>query len=141
MAGQRSVRLAERGTGALLLSDEAGYQINKSPGRVPGSTLAHIWKHGLSPVSLLVPDQLLHPFAQRQSGLHQLYKGGHESFPCVPRSLSASLPLSHTFFTIPPPPSLLIPAPKSFPSFWICFTAAGLPQNNYLNPRDLTVWE
>lgn len=55
VSGQGSDSLAEWGTGALWLSREAGYQINKASGRVPNSTLAHIGKHGLSPYSRLVP--------------------------------------------------------------------------------------
>ncbi len=139
-AGQRSVRLAERGTGTVLLSSKAGYQINKASGRVPDSTLAHIWKHGFSPFSPLVPGQLL---AQSHSSNRGSAGSPREAVkaslcPTLPVCLSASLPLS-LFFSPSLPPFCPHTSPKSLPSFWMCFTASGLPQNNYLNHWDLTV--
>lgn len=131
-AGRRSVRLAEWGTGTLLLSSEAGYQINKASGRVPDSTLAHIWKRGFSPFSLLVPGQLL-------AQLHSSNRGSAGSpreavkaslCPTLPVCLSPSISLSHP----PSPPFCPHTSPKSIPSFWMGLTASGLPQNNYLNP-------
>lgn len=137
-AGQRSGRLAERGTSALLLSGEAGYRINKASGSVPDGTLAHIWKRGFSLFSLLVPGQLL---AQSHGSNRRLSRGVRESFlvshaPCLPVCLSPSISL----FLPLPSPFCPHTSSKSLPSLWMCFTAFGLPQNNYLNPCDLTVW-
>lgn len=79
------------------------------------------------------PRPAFGPVAQQQSGLHRLSKR-QLKLPCVPRSLSASLPLSP--FLILPPPFCPHTSSKSFPSFWMCFTASGLPQKqSFQSPR------
>lgn len=136
-AGQRSVRLAEQGTGTLILSSEAGYQINKAPGRVPDSTLPHIWKRGFSPFSPLVPGQHLAQSHSSDRGSAGSPREAVKASLCP--TLLVCLSLSISLFLTPSSPSLSSYQPQILPLFLDAFHSLRFATNNYLNPWDLAV--
>lgn len=90
-AGRGSVVLAKWGTDAVLLRAQSGYQINKSSGKVPVSTLVHTGRP-VSPPSLPLSAARFWPVLAARAGALPAHQAQLWKLPCVPWLPSLSIP-------------------------------------------------